>query len=416
MKKALALLVLVLLLILPSPGIFAAQVTIRYGNWPTYKEEEVEREIIAAFMKANPNIKVVFEPTPFTDYTSKMITQLSGGTAPDVFNVDNGELPHWAQYGALTKLDDLIGQDKYSLSDFYAKVLDAGKYDGVALGKGSLYGLPINAGCFVLYYNQELFDKYKVAYPDKTMTYEKLVETAKKFVKDTNGDGTIDQYGLLVHNLWWSGFVDMVMRGFGARLWSEDKKSCLAGTPEGIAAVQYIADLSNKHGVMPKFSQRSDEYTFEKGNFAMVLDQTYYNSLFKKDAKFKWSVAPIPTGPSGFNKSFVWGHTVGINAKSKYKKEAWQLIKYLASPQAQTLRLTKLDTIPSRRSILNQAKEFAVIGDQLERGYVYEQFPKEREGWNVFHTFYDRVVLAEEPAARVFGSTRVINSVNKALK
>ena len=57
------------------------------------------------------------------------------------------------------------------------------------LFQGKLYGLPSDFSTIALVYNKDMFDKYGVPYPDDTWDWDKFLWAAKKFTKDTDGDG-----------------------------------------------------------------------------------------------------------------------------------------------------------------------------------------------------------------------------------
>ena len=50
----------------------------------------------------------------------------------------------------------------------------------------------------------------------------------------------------------------------------------------------------------------------------------------------------------------------------------------------------------------------------INSGYIYGSFPQAQEAWNVSHSYFDKVVLADKPASEVFRS-RVITQIDKAL-
>ncbi len=419
MKKLYIMIISMLLLMTVISSITFAQTTIRYANWPTHEEEEVEREVIAKFEEQNPDIKIKFEPAPYGDYAQKLIVQLSAGNAPDVFNILS--LAEWAEFQVLAPLDELTINSSYTLNDFFPAVIASSRYNGNTTGDGDLYGIPINAGGFVLYYNKKLFDEYGLEYPDETWTYDKLIEVGKEFVEDLDGDGNYDQFGLVYQNMWDKSFIDIILRGHGGKLWSDDRKECLAGTPESMEGIQFISDTANKYHVAPLFSETSDSIAFENGNIAMVIHHTYINSIYRERANFDWDITMIPAGPEGFQKTPAWGHVIGINARSKKKEAAWEFIQYLASQEAQKYRLSELSIVPSRKSVFESdvfkdikvPSNMGIIYDVLDNAYVYRRFPTEQEAFNVFHSYYDRIVLGNEDPARII--PRIISNINDKL-
>ena len=421
MKRVLLLLVLVGLANLSlSHSLFAQEVTIRYANWLTVDEEETERAVLEEFARENPDIKIDFQPMPWADYTRVMITKFAADTAPEVFNIS--QLPQWADSGQLMALDDLVAQDSsLDMNDFFPPVVDEARFDGLRAGQGPLYGIPLNSMCYVLFYNKEMFDKYGVSYPDGTWDWDRLVEEALKFNEDRDGDGVLDQYGFFMLNIWNPVFVDLMLRAFGTTLWSEDTKSCNAGTEIGLQAIDFISDWANKYHIMPKFAERTTELEFQYGNIAIDFFHTYKISIFTANANFEWDIAPLPYGPVGFNGSLVMGHPIGINAgiDEGKKDAAWRLVKFLTSEEAQIMRLD-LNIPPSRRSVTEteQFKGMPINGqvliDSLENGYVYPNFPKTDEAWEMLHGAYDKVVLSGKSAEKYI--PRAVKKVDKVLQ
>jgi len=139
MRRILLLLLLLvgLVSLALAPSLFAQEVTVRYANWPTVDEEKVERMVMAEFERLNPDIKVVWEPAPWNDYTRIMITKFAAGTAPDVLNIS--DIPTWAGEGELMPLDSFIAEDtSLDMDDFFLNVVKAGRFDGAKTGQGPL--------------------------------------------------------------------------------------------------------------------------------------------------------------------------------------------------------------------------------------------------------------------------------------
>ncbi len=426
MKRILLLLLLVGLVSLTlAPCLFAEKITVRYIKWVQIEEEATERVTIAEFERLNPDIKVAFETTTHADHESVMIVKLAAGTAPDAISFA-GEICRWSRWadaGMLVELDDIIEEDSsFDIDDFFPKMIDMAKYDGTKVGQGPIYGIPASTAVWILHYNKEMFDKYGVSYPDDSWDWDKLVEETLKFGEDRDGDGVLDQYGFYIENIWSERFIDMMMRAFGTTLWSEDAKSCNAATPEGLAAIQLIGDLVHKYHVFPNFSERTAELTFENGNLAIHFFHSYYMPIVMPRASFEWDIAFMPSGPLGPNSPVLHGRHIGINANSKVKDAAWRLVKFFTSKQAQLIRLDQLTTTPSRRSV-TQSEEFKsiempahmqVLVESIERGYVYPDFPAAREGWEMLHGVYDKVVIAGKAAEKYI--PRAIKSIENVLR
>ena len=65
------------------------QVTLRFSWWGSDVRHKATLEAIDLYMKQNPNVKIEAEYGGVDGYQDKLSTQLGGGTAPDLIQVDN---------------------------------------------------------------------------------------------------------------------------------------------------------------------------------------------------------------------------------------------------------------------------------------------------------------------------------------
>src|SRR5687768_139993 len=135
-----------------------------WGNPTRNKNTEA---MIAAYMAANPNVKISGQPGEFGSYWEKLATQTAGGTAPDIIQMD---MAYIAEYGTRGALLDLAGVD---VSKFAEGTVDSGKINDKLVG--------VNAGInsALIFANPTVFEKAKMELPDdKTWTWDQLSEVA----------------------------------------------------------------------------------------------------------------------------------------------------------------------------------------------------------------------------------------------
>ena len=153
------------------------------------RDEPIERglmvQLYTRFTEQNPQVKV--EPvSPGASFNDKVAALLASGTPPAVTGPwGTGGYRYWAVKGALIELDALIARDKYDLSDFYPKFVEATKM------AGKRYALPMGIGIQVQAYNKELFQKAGQAPPpgwaDRTWNWDKFLATARALTRDVDG-------------------------------------------------------------------------------------------------------------------------------------------------------------------------------------------------------------------------------------
>lgn len=99
------------------------------------------------------------------DYWTRLATQVSGGGAPDVLQMDYRYIVEYASRGAIAPLDDFIG-NTLKLDDFDADQVAGGRVDG------KLYGVSLGSNSAALIYNASVFEEVGVAPPGLTTTYD----------------------------------------------------------------------------------------------------------------------------------------------------------------------------------------------------------------------------------------------------
>ncbi|KUP23328.1 extracellular solute-binding protein [Paenibacillus sp. DMB5] len=141
------------------------------------------------FSKKYPdtNIQVV-APTgtsAITDYNAAIQKY-----SPDLVMLPPYHYKQLSKAKKLVDLETLIKRDEYDMTTLYPGLLDELKKQG----GGQLYGLSSKAESYALLYNADLFKKYKVKTPSDGMTWEEILNLAKKF--PVKGDKNSRIWGL----------------------------------------------------------------------------------------------------------------------------------------------------------------------------------------------------------------------------
>jgi pectin-derived oligosaccharide transport system substrate-binding protein len=121
--------------------------------------------MMAAYMAANPNVKITGQPGEFSSYWDKLATQTAGGQAPDIIQMDMNYISEYGSRGALLDLGSV------DTSKFVEGTVDSGKINDKLVG--------VNAGInsAIILANPQLFEKAKMDLPDdKTWTWDQMIE------------------------------------------------------------------------------------------------------------------------------------------------------------------------------------------------------------------------------------------------
>ncbi|MCX7710201.1 MAG: sugar ABC transporter substrate-binding protein [Clostridia bacterium] len=303
-------------------------------------KEETLKSMIEDFQKKNPDVVVESEIVPWKDYFTKLnIVISSGSSAPDVFELGYENFGQYAAKGLLKELDEAIAKDK----DFKPESIKKLAYDAYKFN-GKQMGVCTDFSAVVLYYNKDLFDSKKVAYPQGNWTWKDELEAAKKLTDEGKGIwGSVSP--LQAYE-----FYKTIAQNNGS-IWGSDGKSVTVNSKECVDALQWMLDKSMKYKISPRFS--SDIYTqpdadvnaFAAGKVAMLRTGIWNMVRFTKDAKFKWDIALEPGNTKPAHHFFSNG--LVTSKDSKNVEAAWKFIKYMAiDPYVISQRIEKDWNVP----------------------------------------------------------------------
>lgn len=302
--------------------------TLTVAIWDSNQEPGL-REIMDDFTEET-GIKVDLQVTPWGDYWTMLEAATTGGEMPDVFWMHSDQIATYAQYDdILLDLSDKIkDSDKIDLSNYPESIVNIYQNDD-----GDQLAIPKDIDTCAVWYNKTMFDEAGVPYPTADWTWEDFREIAKKLTKPEK-----NQYGTAItpnayQESWYS-----TIYAYGGEVLSEDKKSSGFDNPKTIEAMQMIENII-KDGSMPEYSVMSENGTsalMESGTVAMTFQGSWMvTDMANNDyIKANCDIAPLPKGPEG-TKSITNGLGWAASAQGDHTEEAWKLLEYLGSKEAQ---------------------------------------------------------------------------------
>ncbi len=317
MKRFLSILVACVLLVAFAASAMAVDMKIA-----TWTSNAAQLELLGGFVqefaeKKGIEINATFESIDFGEYNTKLLLELQGKGAPDLYWVLETSAPAFIASGNLAKLNDALVE--YNPDDLSPSAL--------ALWKGGedVYAVPFSTSPFVMFYNVDLFKQAGAKTPDELIaegnwTWESFREVSKQ-IKDATGvwgymtpDG--DGYNSRVlHNLL------PIIRAFGGDAWT-DEGEVKIDTAESIAAVQLFHDMLYKDGsVVPP----GDESSFYTGAAAMTTSQISRASNLD-GVEWEWAMCTLPG-----NVPVIGQAALGAYAKGPNAELAAELVAYMTS-------------------------------------------------------------------------------------
>ncbi len=374
-----------------KPAATGEVVTVKYWHSMSQPETDQLAQVIAAFEKANPNIKIASTRYPPDDQSFKpaLLTAVAGDELPDAARIDIVWVPQFADLGVLQQLDGWLPD-----FDTIAKAVFPGPLS-TNLFKGHYYGLPLNTNTQVLLWNKSLFEAAGIKAPPKTLA--DFADVACKL-----SDKAKEQYGYAMGGTYFWAPAP-VFYAMGGQI-VDDKVSTATGYvngPQSVAAFKMLKDLYDKGCLSPNLlgGGMGTEAGHGSGKYAMIIDGPWMKDIFKQSyPDFQVNFAPIPAGPDGKTSSVVGGEDVVIFEGSKVKDAAAKWVSFLMGPEAQKM-MAAVGVMPTLASLTGDASlpaHFAVFMEQLKTAQARVPHPKWQEMDDAIKNAYQRMLRGDQ--------------------
>lgn len=257
------------------------------------------------------------EAISWGDAHTKYLTSIAGEVIPDIGTMGLTWGTEFGSLGAMVNLEKEFPEDiKIIKEKNFPGLWNAAEY------KGKIYGIPLDLSLQIMFYRNDIIPRP----PRDWQELEELLVNIREQKK-----GMIFEWG----SMSWIGYAGYLWQAGGDFYDELGLKSAL-DSEAATLALKFFARLYTDLGV-PK-PQIPLEQGMRIADFPLAISGNWKIDSLRISApeiKGKWSIALLPKGPTGRRTAFLGGRIMGIFSKSKHKKEAWELIKFLFEPQTQ---------------------------------------------------------------------------------
>ncbi|OON94059.1 MAG: sugar ABC transporter substrate-binding protein [Candidatus Epulonipiscium fishelsonii] len=303
-------------------------VTLSVSIWDTYQQPGLQ-QILDDFT-AKTGIKTSLSVMSWNEYWTVLEAGAQGGKLPDVFWMHSNESQRYMENDMLLDVTEQIAQ---------SSIIDPENYPediwGLFTSDDKYYAVPKDIDTIALWYNKTMFDEAGLEYPNENWTWDDMTEAARKLTKP---DGS--QYGVGIRNDGGQmGYYNMIYSN-GGYVISEDKKKSGYDDPKSIEAMKILETWINE-GLMPSLSTMSEtnvEVLMQSAQIAMTIQGSWMLASYEESeyALENLDVAELPMSDStGERVSMFNGLGWTAAANGEHPDEAWQLLEYLGSKEAQ---------------------------------------------------------------------------------
>ena len=279
---------------------------------------------------AETGISVDIQVVPWDQYWTLLEAGAQGGSLPDVFWMHSNYSQRFMRNDMLLDLTDRIAQsDVIDPSNYYQDVLGLYQYNE------KTYAIPKDYDTIALWYNKTMFDEAGISYPDDTWTWDTFAEAAKKLTDKDKG-----QYGFAspaAYNQ--DGYYNLIY-SMGGYIVNDDKTASGWDAPETIEAMKWWYDnlVTVSMPSQEMMGENTADVLFSSGRSAMTFQGSWMvkaltdNEYVVENA----DVAVLPKSNDGVRKTIYNGLGWAASASSPNAENAWKLLEYLGSKEAQT--------------------------------------------------------------------------------
>ena len=262
-------------------------------------------------------------------------TLLAGGTLGDVLyaHQSNIKMQEYAVKGVALALDPFIAKDKtFKYTDWPQKAQEAMK-----IIDNKVFALPIRGqvAWMFLYWNRDMLKKNGIPEPTPSWTLDDLVTNAKKLQQANASMSDFYPIGMGMGG----GYEQVValVRRFNGEFFTPPSgggTKCTLDSAQAQQAFKWWYDNIKAGVVAPRaygtkeFGQGKTAFWFGRlaGERGGVLNDVGKN--------FEWTFDIVPKGPTGRRGGFLSIDTNQVNATSKNRDGAWELLKWLTNKQS----------------------------------------------------------------------------------
>lgn len=348
-----------------TPETAKEPITLRFAWWGGDSRHEATLTAIDLYQQRNPHVKIEAEYQGYDGYYEKMMTTLSSGTAPDIFQFHRD----W--------LADVQNAKPY-LADLSALPVDTSTLKEGLLEKSGTYKgepimFPVTVGAQVLYVNIEFAEEFGIDM-NKQYTWQELKELGRQ-VHEQDSEvylmtADIDVLNRLI-------ILSYISQQTGTSIVDEETYELTFTEAQMAEALQNILDLYESNTLEPFgeaavfVGQMDQNNKWLNGKIGILMDNTANGIKYTTALPDKIDVMRIPTQAGAVCSGVDFGGNMGIsiNNASPNKDEAARFLDFMFNdPDAieilQTTRgyspTTKSEEVLTASGLLNQIQKKGV--------------------------------------------------------
>lgn len=379
MKKFLALVLAALMIFGCTAAVAEDEVQLRFSWWGGDERHEATLAAMAAYEAKNPGVKLVGEYSGFDGYLEKLVTQLAGGTAPDIIQIDYAYLE--TLWSVSENFVNFADQSIVDISGMSESLLA-----GVTSPDGLAIGLPTGLNFSIIYVNKALADAAGIELGH--WTWDELFANAKK-LREYNPNAYIALGGTNPNR---SLFEPYLLNLSGQKLVNDDYT--LGFTAEHATEAFRFMKRCYDEGVLFPLEDEAvgtygnyQAYDWLNGNILCLPDYSSGETAAKGSME---NVVAMPFwGDSEADNTGIMmrpTNMIAVNAKSPNVEEALKFVNYFFNDVEAIDILKLVRSIPSTDLAISRMNELGLVDADTMEAANWAADHKGGAGQNIIST------------------------------
>ncbi|MDK8180270.1 extracellular solute-binding protein [Paenibacillus sp. UMB4589-SE434] len=354
----------------------------------TYFPDEFYKQAKKKYEAKHPNITIDLSYVESDDAhgeedSEKFIkttnTAMLSGTGPDLIAVDLLPTGSYVNKQLLVNMSELIEHDpSFQKDQYFTNIMDAVKLNG------GIYGMPLNFFLYGLVGNETVINKSGVEINDKSWNWSQFVDVAKELKNAgpaNNQSALLSEPHYLLNEMVKDQYATYVDQANGEAKFDSEGFTALLHQVKSLFDEQVASETASRSIFWNTSIVSPADY------IRMMKQSEYYGKGYEFTSKLY--VKPHADGKEagGYFRTY---NTIGMNAKSKVKAEAWDFIKFMLSDEVQAKAGSAgfpLNKNVYQKQVQELLQEGKVISDQEMgplKGKVFDVTAQDLQGLEHF--------------------------------
>jgi multiple sugar transport system substrate-binding protein len=303
------------------PTVPDAPATVKLFSSFNFSDDYINTIFVQPLKEKYPNITLEISSAKEMLLEDRVTT----GDVPDLIITSALNLQDLINLGLMYDQNELIKQHHFDLQRIDPSIMDMIK---AYSDKGEIFGIPYTSNFSALFYNKDIFEKFGVPFPKDGMTWDEVIELAKKLTRNEDG---VQYVGL---------DPDSIIR-ISSPLTNTyfDKKTGKANlsTPEWKEIYELFNKIISIPGNRTQTVKRNQDDFMKLKNVAMKATANAFDKLGQTEG-LNWDMVTYPVYK---NKPGTFGvagaQALIITPNSKVKEQAFEVIETLLSDEVQLI-------------------------------------------------------------------------------